>query len=315
MIKVFKQVDSSPTRIDVVIGCGLIGEALCEAIRQRPYAPNKLVLQCATDWSKASSLEKQLVDMRPTLQTLRESLHAAETHFYWCAGRAGFSATEDDIRSELSNFERVLRWAEQHTALSRSFHMLSSAGGLHEGQTRCDDPSRLQLSRPYARLKRDQEVLLEHSTLDQKFIYRLSSVFGLAKPGQRFGLIPTIIQNGLNRRTTTIFADASTQRDFISSTDVATFIANDASSDDAFHDGEDTRYYYLASGIPCTIWEIHMKLERLLSRDIAVNYTVNKDNFQSTTFSPSMLPEHWRCHPVQHQLGLLCHLITGKPGI
>ncbi|HMD68448.1 MAG TPA: hypothetical protein VKF42_06160 [Chitinivibrionales bacterium] len=96
----------------------------------------------------------------------------------WCAGKAGFSATEREAGNELAIYRKVLdcmrALAPSFQNGRVSFHLVNSAGGLFEGQThvnRCNKPSP---KRPYGHLKMIQEELLFSLPVNSiKNIYRL----------------------------------------------------------------------------------------------------------------------------------------------
>ena len=71
----------------------------------------------------------------------------------WAAGKTGFSASEQDAESEVALFRKVfdfaVRQCESSTATRCSFHCVSSAGGLFEGQSHVTDRSVPSPRRPY----------------------------------------------------------------------------------------------------------------------------------------------------------------------
>ena len=134
----------------------------------------------------------------------KSSAEKANTHLtiIWSAGRAGFAASEADAQQEIDSFQKVIALSEllvnEHPSTTSSFHMLSSAGGLFEGQTNVGRTSTPRPLRPYGVIKLEQELLLNKwVTPATKFCYRPSSVYGLPHQGQRMGLIPTLLQNGI----------------------------------------------------------------------------------------------------------------------
>ena len=195
----------------------------------------------ATDWN----------DLGASLAAAAAALKSQRTRVFWCAGRAGFSSDATQCEAEQRSFETVLRWAEK-LEVPLEFHLASSAGGLHEGQLLVSAGDPLTTARPYAALKRAQEQALTASTLRDRFVYRLSSVYGVPVPGRRLGLISTLVLNALRHRPTTITANASTLRDFVSAEDVGRFMAQEHKAPGV---------HYLVSGHPLSVWALQLAVE------------------------------------------------------
>ena len=60
----------------------------------------------------------------------------------------------------------------------------------------------------------------------QRLIYRPSSVYGFAGPGTRFGLVAALIHNSIRHRTSRIFGNPHTIRDYVLNADVGNSSAN-----------------------------------------------------------------------------------------
>src|ERR1041385_672024 len=79
-----------------------------------------------------------------------------------------------------------------------AFHLLSSAGGLYNGQRNVGRDSVPFATNPYGRAKLEQErqlhLALAHT---QRMIYRPASVYGFAGPGTRLGLVAALIHNSI----------------------------------------------------------------------------------------------------------------------
>lgn len=279
---------------DVILGVGLVGEQVAEAARLLPG-----LLSDESFPTKWDSLQSSLDESTGVLRALAPT----RVRVFWCAGRAGFGADAAQCEGERLRFELVLRWAER-LAAPLEFHLTSSAGGLHEGQLLVSAPDAVTTARPYAALKLAQEQALAASTLSARFVYRLSSVYGIPAPGRRLGLISTLVLNALRRRPTLITAHASTQRDFVSAADVGRFMALEEKA---------LGLHYLVSGHPLSIWSLQLAVERALLRPVSVVYSVKKDNVESTSFLPSLRPPLWDASSVEANLPRITQAAAALP--
>lgn len=287
---------SSPRGVvaDLIIGVGLVGSSVADASRRLPGSLLSDQILESVRWSEPSALARALEEATIRLRALTPA--PARVRLFWCAGKAGFAASQVECDGELRTFREVLRWAErERLAADVEFHLTSSAGGLHEGQLLVSPATPVRTPRPYAALKWAQEQALEASSLAARFIYRLSSVYDLPTKGRRLGLISTLVLNALRRRSTLITAHASTQRDFVAASDVATYMTMEARAPIG-------GAIYLVSGRPLSVWSLQLAVEQHLLRPVAVTYSTGKENFESTTFLPSMRPQAWSPSSVQANL-------------
>lgn len=218
----------------------------------------------------------------------------------WAAGKAGFTASESDVDNELAIYKRVLAFtcirAEQFPEIKVSFHCISSAGGLFEDQKRVTITSKPLPMRPYGRLKLLQETaLLAASDRIRKRIYRLSTAYGHIERGHRFGLISTLIYNGVRHQVSQIYGDMNTLRDYVWSGDVGEYIAREIARDV----DSDRAIAHLVSGKPSSIYEIKRIVEDILKKHIYIAFRNQGENKSDITFSEHLLPDDW--HPVAIQ--------------
>jgi len=312
-VKLFSRAGANGrTMIDVIIGCGVIGEALCRSI---PLIRDSTVVSAesiVTDWSARDRLKAALDGAEAWIETIETASGTLEkVRVFWCAGRAGFAASESQTSAEYDSFCSALAWCEHLLPRRRiEFHMTSSAGGLHEGQVLVRDRTRITTDRPYTRLKVAQERALAASPLPSRYIYRPSSVYGVPRAGQRLGFLPTMIKNALSHRPTVIFATASTQRDFVAASDVGSFMALEREPTER---GLETPLY-LVQGCPMSLWTLQLTLERHLQRRVLVTFTTSKDNFASTTFSPQLRPKGFRPATLECHLARMVAAVQGHRG-
>ena len=243
--------------------------------------------------------EGQLASLERIEREISE-IRSGRLAIVWCAGRCSFAATAAQTEAELQTFERVVALSEllaqkasSTPGASVEFHSVSSAGGLFEGRRLVNDTADRCPSRPYGRLKADQEDRLDHSQAPMSVhIYRPSSVFGSIRPGQRMGLIPVMMLNGLHNRVTTITGSEATLRDYVWNLDVARFLASRVLEDS--HGGESSpRVSMLCSGKPTSIFEVRSLIEWMLMKRLFLSFSRAASNSADITFSPNVLPAQW----------------------
>src|SRR6185437_6053098 len=179
-----------------------------------------------------------------------------------------------------------------------SFHLISSAGGLFEGQKHVDRTSVPRPLRPYGHAKLEQERLLSRLPgQTRKIIYRLSSVYGFSGTGTRFGLVNTIIQNSVRRQSSNIFGNLHTIRDYVLVSDIGQFVA-----DRLRHLDLNSHIFSLASGKPTTIFEMLKRMEKIVGRRFFYTFDSVRKNATDMSFSPAILPQFWQ--PTDLETGL-----------
>ena len=205
-----------------IFGTGLLGLSILESLQVQECRPaRELPLHWPNPYIRRSQLQSIEGNLRRALKG------GARLSVVWTAGRAGFHSGDAETAAELQSFGEVLAMSER---LAReypqmSFHLVSSAGGLFEGQRHVTSQSRPRPRRPYGHLKLRQEELLQAGTLLTRRIYRVTTAYGYARPRFRAGLVTTLILHGLLRTVTTITGMMDTLRDFVFAGDVGRFIA------------------------------------------------------------------------------------------
>ena len=151
------------------IGLGLIGAAIDHAL-----APH--LIDRREHKIKWSSEDELLATITEALDSLDRDIQTYE--IIWSAGRAGFSAIKEEVALELDSFTMINRSLHNRLgAASCRFWLMSSAGGLHEGQVCVNSSDKATPKRPYAELKLRQEQLVQ-SLWPAHVICRVSSVEG-----------------------------------------------------------------------------------------------------------------------------------------
>ena len=270
-----------------VVGQGLIGSAIVRQLEKTSLTREQTQ---KLDWSDLSALKRQFDHIENEL--VRELCGSAETFdLIWSAGKAGFSATSAATLHERKAFATFIGMVEyvvhRCSELNVGVHLLSSGGGLYEGQQRVDYKSVPIPHRPYGDLKLQQERMLTDSRVRlRRYIYRPSSVFGWLRGEERHGLVQTMVYNGLMHRETIINGDMHTLRDYIWVEDVAREIVAQVGSCGFL---QKPAIHILANGCPCSIFQIKHMVESIVHRPLMLRYSRRKNNASDTTFAAKVL--------------------------
>ncbi|MGE5276670.1 MAG: NAD-dependent epimerase/dehydratase family protein [Acidobacteriota bacterium] len=291
-----------PGHTIAVFGVGLVGSALVHRLR---LLANRDAVPLALAWADPGERDRQLEEIRARIAKSLVSRGGSRLTLVWSAGRAGFAAGADETAAELANFRAVLalgtRLAEElPDAATRIVHF-SSAGGLFEGQRQVNSESVPRPRRPYGELKEAQERLLVSSRIPA-VIVRLSSVYGRARPGQRAGLVSTLLSNGIRREVSSIYGSLDTLRDFVWADDVAAFVSRLILGG---LEPPPSRPILLASGRPFSIFEIQKIIEDLLGYKIYISHAPGAPNREDITFSRAALPPGWVSSDLRANAGIV----------
>lgn len=263
----------------LIIGLGLVGSAIYSEIKKRysEIATAKINWSSLAD-SKAA-FAKIIQDHLPR--------DVSKIDVIWSAGKTGFLATSDEIKTDLLFFKRVndeigailLKLAPD---ASRRYVLISSAGGLYEGQTNVGLSSPPVTKRPYGDLKLEQENYVRDARwIDQHAILRLSSVYTVSNLSSRLGLIPTIVSRAIRQEFVTIFGTEMTLRDYVLDRDIGKYVA-DHIDKDMPEEG------FIIDGKPYSILEIKGMIEQITGKKVYLRYTLLKSNAANISFSPNI---------------------------
>ncbi|WP_347268290.1 NAD-dependent epimerase/dehydratase family protein [Paracoccus sp. (in: a-proteobacteria)] len=282
-MKILRAADAEGPVI-LLFGLGLIGGAVDRALRLRFQAVAQQTM--AYDWHDPARRRDQRAAIRAALPD------AGRIALVWAGGSSGFASSLPEMRQETALLAELLHMAQ---ALRRDrrvdVHMLSSAGGLFEGQTHCGRDSRPAPLRPYGQGKLMQEELLRRAVgLDRRHVYRPSSVYGITR-SKRVGLVAALIANALQGRMTRIFGNPNTLRDYVLADDIGQFMARRIMDPDP---GPDTGPLLLASGRPASVFEVIERIHERLDRPLMLQFDPHPSNSQDMSFLPSALPTDWR---------------------
>lgn len=295
----------------LIFGVGLIGRAIGRRLSQENAKLEKL----GWDWrtgcnaDQATAIEYALDKF---LGGALDSKRAVE--IVWSAGEGGFGITKSEARAEFRSFRKVVLLAEhlarKHQESSVNVSMLSSAGGLFEGQCLVRPDSIPAPKREYGVLKLRQEQLLKGLSWTQcRRVFRLSTVIGPSIPGVRHGLVSTVLTNTLAGRVTQIYGYPDTLRDYIWIEDVARLVQNRLFSSRTVT----TSGYveeHLVSARPVSLQYLLVLIECHVRKKVLKQF-VHVTNARSTTFSPEIKPSDLRVTPVEEAISNMHFTLTG----
>jgi nucleoside-diphosphate-sugar epimerase len=153
------------------------------------------------------------------------------------------------------------------------FFLISSIGGLFEGQNNITSETHVRPMRPYGHLKMEQEQLIATQLNIPSAVFRLPSVYSFINPNKRTGLIQTMAMNGLMRQTTSIFGSPSTLRDYVWADDIADSLIRFCEAEDI-----SSKPYHFFTGRPISILHIQASIERVLRRPIQLSFEYDPSN-------------------------------------
>jgi UDP-glucose 4-epimerase len=276
----------------LMFGLGMLGSAIRARLQEAHYtisADIPFPWQQEAGWKAAfASIGQRLANRSPP-----ERLSVV-----WSAGKAGFSCTRDELRSEYAAFQAVLEFFAELKArfdpCGFDAHCISSAGGLFEGQRVVGSQARPAPVRPYGELKLAQEDLLQRTFARSEIaIYRPSSVYGPMAQKGRQGLINNLVSDGLAGRATVLDAHISSLRDYVYAGDIGRFVAGRIRAG-----GPAGAIHFLVSGRCTSIHEVVHTVERVLHLRLRFRYDESFGNHSNITFSDSVLPSGWAASPL-----------------
>jgi UDP-glucose 4-epimerase len=301
----FLKKTSAPAKPHIVsiFGAGLIGSAIHQSlVKTDCYHTETLPFS----WNNTLDQRKDIDVIGEKLTEVLEyqcdaKRHAGRVSFVWSAGKGGFLSPEEVMERELESYTRVLgifkRLNKKYSDTIFDFHLLSSAGGMHDGQRFVDNILSINPCRPYGKLKQTQETLLMTATPSLSYmIYRPASVYGYVGRDCRLGLIPTLLYNCHHNKVTTIYGNLNTLRDYVPSIDIGKYIADRIRFGLS---GVKEPVKILASGKPTSIFEIRNIVEKITGKRVYLTYRDGMDNSSDITFNPGIIPDGWKCTDIE----------------
>ena len=259
----------------LIIGLGVVGWAAFEALENRfqTIAGDKL------DWSSLEHCKMLMSDF--VAQHIPDDVDQID--IIWSAGKTGFSASIDEANRDLEFFksfvDHMSKTIKKHAASAKlRFVLISSAGGLFEGQTGITKTAEPLPQRPYGHLKLAQENHVKsHKDFDQFALLRLSSVYSISNLRSRMGLISTLVLKSIRQEFMSIYGAEMTLRDYVLDADIGRYIA------DMLEDPLPGTVFVI-DGKPYSIAEIKNMLETVSGKKIYLSYTLTKSNAANMSF-------------------------------
>jgi len=287
----------------LIIGLGLVGKAISIEMAKK----FTLVETKKLKWSSLDSCTEtvnQIINSDHLTQELKKLT------IIWSAGKTGFQATEEDINHDLSFFKELNNCLGIHVRnrfpdSTVVYQLISSAGGLFEGQVAINAESKHQPLRPYGILKLEQENYI--SSLDwinQHSSIRLSSVYTISNFSGRLGLIPTIMKQAVKQKEVSVYGSESTLRDYVLDEDIARFVISQLEKEEL------AKEVFLVNGKPSSIQEIKIMIERIIGRKIYLKYNLQQTNSKHISFLPNIKPKGFNTSGLNANLRLLYNKIS-----
>ena len=263
-------------------GIGLLGTTIKNTILKKEFFEDVHFFNNRIGWNKTDDIA---INLNNFFKKNEGELNQLERiHIIWSAGKAGFSATEDEAERQLNQYKIILNFLIASLETKNKtpvFHLLSSGGGLFEGQTLIEANSIPNPQRPYGKMKlAEEQYLLTHPLGFPVNIYRLSSVYSVDVLDKRKGLMNILMENGINHRVSNIYGQENTIRDYVLDRDIAKFLVKNI-----FNDEASSEIFCLASGKPSTIFEIRKQIEKILNKRIFLSFSFVKSNAANMSYA------------------------------
>ena len=276
----------------LLFGLGLIGGAVDRALRLRFQAEGR---DFPYDWHDAGLRQAQRADIGAALP------NAGRLSLVWTGGQSGFGSTDADMAQETAIVAELIAMAQTLRQAGRpvDFHMMSSAGGLFESQTHCSEHSIPRPLRPYGTGKLMQEqALAQAAGLDRRHVYRPSSVYGVTR-SKRVGLVTALISNAMQGKTTRIFGNPNTLRDYVLADDIGHYLARRIVDPEPAPDHPPgAMTFLLASGRSASVFEVIERIRERIERPLLLQFDPHPSNVRDMSFLPSALPADWQPTPL-----------------
>jgi len=292
------------------------------------YEPSKVLCIQFGSGLVGSAIDRKLSEISVTLSSVKTNWdNSAETIeqisqiqcgefesivIIWSAGKAGFNSSEGQTKKELDFFNSVIRYIKYKFDKQKfyfRFWLMSSAGGLHEGQTHVTDPNKNNTLRPYATLKLEQETSATSIFgINQIVICRISSVYTKVNLSGRLGLISVLVQNGVKDKISTIFGSESTLRDYVLDDDIGQYVVDHL-------DTPLSGIQYLISGSSISIQFIKISIERIILKKLLIRYAIKDLNSENISFSANLISQGFTPSPFLSNLRILYYTVLNNSSL
>lgn len=288
-----------PKSLILIFGLGLIGTFVYRSLLASGFSQAQ---KLSYSWTEPKAWNGEIKSFETYLTKTIKSQDLGRIDFVWAAGKGGFMSAKEDFENEFTAYSKILNFCQsldkKYAHIQLSFHLLSSLGGLYEGQTNVTSASQAAPQRPYGFAKlRQEQALHELDPSIRKYVYRPSSVYGYTGPTGRVGLIVALLKNALRNQVTTIFGLPHTLRDYVLSDDIGRFVTAKV-----LHPEIQDKNFHLASAKPTTILEVIRDVEKIFDRKILCNFKFDTGNALNNTFAPETYDGLW--NPVNLSIGI-----------
>lgn len=260
----------------LIFGLGVVGFAIFEQVKKgySEIAGEKL------NWASLEDCKDQIDVFCKT----HFSKDIEQVDIIWSAGNTLFSADKQQTDADLKFFKAL------NLALSKTLRkllgnktlryiLISSAGGLFEGQTSISASSKPAPKRPYAELKLAQEDHIKAAKwIDEYAIVRLSSVYTISNLRSRMGLIPIMVSKAIKQEFISIYGTEMTIRDYVLDTDIGRYIAGLLGK-------PLPETVFVVDGKPHSIVEIKNMVEAITQKKVYLKYTLMKSNAENNSYA------------------------------
>lgn len=304
MISLRTPTTAAPSRQVLCFGQGCVGSAIVEAL---PTAGFEQQAHHPIAWQDLDRTHDSLRSIQP------KGDEGDQLHVVWAAGRAGFAASQAECDAERQSFDAVMAWTRElrhRWAGPHHLHLVSSAGGLFEGQRLVDHMTPPNPIRPYGRLKLELERrLFNDGDWTARHIYRLPSVYGFLMPGARAGLISALLLCAMKRQEARLYGSLTALRDYVFSLDVGHYITHTVT---APTQPREPQTHTLVSARPTPFPLILEYIRRITRQRVYLRAELTDTNAADITFANSLRPK--RFQPIDLESGIrrvwLRHLQT-----
>lgn len=289
---------TSAPSIVLQLGLGLVGQSIFKSLRASGY---EKVYSAKLDWGDRAGITSKLAAAGEEIKKIAASTSAHNIHILWSAGKGGFGSELLDFDDETFAFNTLIFLTRELTGYfpqSVCFHLISSAGGLFEGQRCVDANSKPNPLRPYGQVKLEQEgKVWRLPDSIGKQIYRPSSVYGYNHAGGRMGLVVALVKKGLQGVPVHIYGRSDTLRDFVFVDDIGDFVSRKVS-------GGTRQYstYFLTGGKPTSMFEMISTVQKILGKRLFFRFQPGPNNTLHMSFKRTVFPEGWS--PTINAIGL-----------
>lgn len=292
----------------LLFGVGLVGGPIEEFLLCNGWRSEQLDY----DWSDGAQRAMQRTHIAEYIVAwLTELLGPTEVRLdiVWAAGKNGFDSNAEIMATETALLTEVLELArrllDQIPDAEHSFHLISSAGALFEGQVHIENASQPVPTRAYGVAKLKQERLVAGlPDAIRQMVYRPSSVYGY-RPGARIGLFAALLRGALENRTARIFGLADTLRDYVYNEDIGRFVA------ERILRSRHRETCLLASGKPTSTFEAIHLIESVTQTRLYLQFDPAPQNALHMSFRPSALPQDWSVTPIRTGIYRTMQLLKG----